>query len=160
MPYTIRNHHRFHIARTSEWYRVSDARLLTRALRRVDYSVVASRREGHTAILDFLDTGRVGQEFFSRTVRFPHENADIYITEFDSLTANTLTALTAVLSWRSTTVAKDSSVSVARSNSNQPPPDPTGPEQGVQDNTKRFEELTKSLSALTRMADTDRKSVV
>jgi len=147
MPYTVLNTDLFQNLLNAEWARVRQVRTLLRSLQRCDYSVVESRRESHRALNDFRDNMLWGDQFFATDARFPDAPTDVFITTNNSPTAALLVSLSQVLSWRATNVAKDIEVAAPGRGQGQGPPNPT-PEQGAQDNTKRFEELVKSLSDL------------
>lgn len=141
MAYTFNN---FELARemyNSEWYRVADWQVLARALARVDYSVVDSRRTGHDAVNEFRDDAVTVP--FERTTRFPNEMRDLFLTNHTAAVSKLMIELCSVLSYRTGNVAKDTNA-VTESKG----PGGRGDkdiaivnDQAVQDNAKRFETL-------------------
>lgn len=139
----------------SKLYKLHAINELWTAMIRVDYSVIASRREGHVAINDFSVQGVPGGTVFDDNTRFRHESrADHYIPDSDLNFSNTISALASVLSWRSTSVAKDTQASTETGGSTEDPKVSVGKEAGLQDNTKRFEELVKELKTFGKPGGT------
>jgi len=137
----------------SEWYKSRDTQDLVRLLGRTDYSVIGSRRDAHTAINDFRNNAV--RQPFDENSRFPSGFSEMYLTSHDTVVLNTIISLTSVLSYRSTNSAKDTDAGMGGKAS-------TGKgdkdavlafDQGLQDNTKRFEELCKQLGGFLNYRD-------
>jgi hypothetical protein len=139
---TPQNPDKFLIMTNAEMVRIRQVRGLLRLLRKVNYSVVSSRHEGHGAIDEFMSSLLWGDQVFSANLRFPEGGLDLYLSFADSCTHSTLTSLVSVLSWRS--LKPQPSLSQ----------DPRAPavtgfsDTDLNNNTKRFEELLKTLGDL------------
>lgn len=145
MPYQFRNEDAAAKAVNAQWVRVRRVRDLSRALATVDYSVVESRREGHRTLVDFLNNMEPSESIFDEETRFPGGFVNSYLTNFDSNVGALFVSLIAVLSYRTSNNAKDIE---AGNNAKKEKETLAVTEQGVQDNTKRFEELKKELDFL------------
>jgi hypothetical protein len=155
MAYTIPNARRFKMASASPWFKYEAALKLLNSLNRCDFSVIASRRETHQAINDFNDNGVPGYSLFGPTSRFPDDIGSIFLSRFDTNTRTCLIGLATVLSWRASNEAKD--VKAGKPTRGEIP-DENGNDrrssmQETQDNTKRFEELTKEFANLLNNPD-------
>jgi hypothetical protein len=109
-----------------------------------DYSVIESRRELHVRLAEITETSQKGSDMFTMQERFPNAMKDLYMCTKDGVFINVMLSLASNLSWRSTTVAKDTAEGSGsgKTESNVQ----ISKEQGVQDNFKRFEELLKTLA--------------
>lgn len=150
MPYTIADGREEFVMElwNSEFYQVQKVQDLLRDLGTCDYSVVESRRAAHRNINEFRDDAKNAP--FEHGTRFPQGWHHLYLSSHESVVIHTIQALQAVLSYRLGNVAKDTSTVT----------DSKGAggrgdkeviiafDQGLQDNTKRFEELQKSLAEL------------
>lgn len=146
MSYTFTNQDLRVKLENADWWRVAQVKALCAKLRRVDYSVVSSRREGHEAVNEFVDEAVPGEKVFGTHIRFPNDIKDVFVTEGDTEFNDLLTALSASLSFRTTAVAKDTAQVTGRNASpNANDRLDVAQDQGNQDSVKRFEELTKQL---------------
>lgn len=137
----------------SEWYKLGAVLVLARTLARVDFSVVASRREGHEALNTFRnDSSPIP---FADDKRFPQSFASMYLCTHDPGFAGVLVELASVLSYREDNGAKDTkSVTDAKMPGSRGDKDVVlAFDQGKQDNVKRFEELVKSLGKMCNNRD-------
>merc|ERR1719270_2277652 len=118
----------------------------------VDYSVVSSRRDGHTTVRQFLAHGIRGEEIFDENVRFRCNNrGDIFVSDVDLNFSNTVISLVNTLSHRETNVAKDTAAANKGGlKSDESEKVTIMKDQGTQDNAKRFEELVKVLKSYSR----------
>jgi len=147
MPYVILNFDSFAALANARFYKVRSVKAIVRTLSRVDFSVVDSRREGHRAFNDFVDKGVDGDSLFGKDVRFvDNDLSDIYISDADGVTQALLVSITTSLSFRQTNKAKDTSAGTG-SDKHEGNVE-IAFDQGVQDSTKRYEELVKRLSTL------------
>jgi hypothetical protein len=146
MPYAnIRNYDNFVALYNSKFYTLRSFRDLGCSLNTCDFSVIASRRDMHTIVTDFEAAGVVGDILFSDTVRFPDGLSEVYLTTADSNVANWFSMVTAALSYRETTVAKDTMTSNVNGLSERVQ---VLKDSKDQDSTKRFEELKKVLTQM------------
>jgi len=136
-----------------KFYKIHEVNALCNALLRIDYSVVSSRRDGHNMILDFMNAGLPASHIFDEGQRFVFRNrADVYVSDTDSNFYNLIIGLASVLSYRETNTAKDTKA--ANAAVQQPAERVTiGVDQGLQDNSKKFEELQKQLKVYSRAGD-------
>lgn len=147
MSYRINQEDVFVRLGNSSFFSFAALRGLTRTLAAVDYSVVDSRRGGHTALNQFLTDGVDGWTIFDEETRFRKDSLrDVFVTDADAITSNLLISLANSLSWRATTNAKDTNAGTGAGKHE-------GNvvlafDQGLQDNTKRYEELVKALGRL------------
>ncbi len=146
--YDVRNDDYYYRLANARFFKVRDMKALSRQLMTVDYSVIASRREGHDYIKDFLKNGVDGETLFDGGNRFPGSVLDQYICDDDSFVNNLLISLTSVLSYRVTNSAKDTDAGTG--NGKKESNVALAFDQGAQDNTKRFEELQKQLVNVPR----------
>jgi len=157
MPYTSLNVATLQNATFADWWNMANVRELHRNLMTVDYSVVDSRRDGQANLQAFLERGFDGGQLFGSETRFPNTMADLYLTNYQDEISNLLGGLQSVLSWRSTTVAKDIDAGRARDQRGSPTGGDQGQaavsEQGSQDNTKRFEMLRRDFANISRKRD-------
>jgi len=146
MPYvSIRNFDSFVALYSSRFYSLKSLRDLSCALNTCDFSVIASRRDMHTIIADFEAAGVAGDVLFSDTVRFPDGLTEVYLSSADPSVANWFSMVTAALSYRETTVAKDTLTSNGNGVSERVQ---VLKDSKDQDSTKRFEELKKVLTQM------------
>jgi hypothetical protein len=147
MPYTILNADKFMALSNARFYRVKTLKALVRSLSTTDFSVVESRREAHRALNDFINEGLEGDSLFSETTRFVAATmADIFVCDADAVTQTLFVSLAAALSYRQTNKAKDTSAGTGTDKKEANVE--IAFDQGLQDSTKRFEELVKRLSTL------------
>jgi len=139
---TIINRKLFNNLQASLWVDVRAWRRIHRVLQKCDYSVIDSRRNAHTELIKFYDETMVlGDTLFGITTRYPSQ---LCVTDYEVSVAQLIDGLVTVLSHRLTNVAKD--VDAARSSGkDKQVAEAILPEQNVQDNTKRFEELRKQM---------------
>lgn len=122
-------------------------------LLKVDYSVIASRREGHQVMVEFVERGLVGHTVFDDHVRFrENDRGDLFVPDVDLNFFNIIVSLTGVLSYRDTNQAKDTkaAISSGRLNMDEPEKVTILKDAGNQDHSKRFEELLKQLKTYAR----------
>lgn len=147
MPYQIFQEDTFVRLGSASFFPLIAVRRLVRTLAGTDYSVVASRREGHEALAQFIEDGLEGWSLFDENTRFAMESLrDAYLTDSDAVTNGILIALASSLSWRSSNVAKDTKEGTG--SGSREANVVLAIDQGTQDNTKRFEELVKALGKL------------
>jgi hypothetical protein len=146
MPYTWKNRDAAAKAFNAEWSTVKSVRELTRGLVKTDYSVVESRRSAHRLLNDFLANMEPASDLFHDEQRFPSGFMRSYITNYDSNTEALFISLGSVLSYRTTNQAKDTDAGTG--NNRKSDAQTVQVDQGVQDNTKRFEELLRELALL------------
>jgi len=122
-------------------------------LLRVDYSVIASRREGHQVMVEFVERGLFGHTVFDDHERFrEHDRADLFVPDVDLNFYNIIISLTGVLSYRDSNQAKDTKAAIASGKSAIDEPEKVTilKDAGNQDHSKRFEELLKQLKTYAR----------
>jgi hypothetical protein len=154
MPYTLHKRSYFNVLRCKLFYRCSALRECLMALSSVDYSVVESRRDGHAALLTFLESGVAGEEIFGRNNRFGIDQDEIFLTDADAQLQRITSGLQSTLTWRPTNVAKD--VEAGRTTGRASDANNGSKEileQGSQDNVKRFEEMLRLLKVYTNSMD-------
>jgi len=133
---------KFRVMTNAEIVRLRQVRNLLRLLRKVNYSVVSSRHEGHGAINEFMSSLLWGDQVFSPNLQFPDGGLDMYLSFADNCTHSVFTGLISVLSWRS--LKSQPSLSLDSKT-----PAVTGfSDTDLNNNTKRFEELLKTLGDL------------
>jgi len=147
--YTCNSTALFQAALQQRFFTIDQCEILVEALSQVTYGVIDSQRDGFTALNTFIGSGVKGKNLFTRSKRFPETDEDIYLSMYDHQVQRTLTALSTVLSFRLTNVAKDTNQGVtagsSRGGGNASGQDykDVANDQATQDNTKRFEELRR-----------------
>jgi len=144
----------------AKFYLIRDLQFLADNLLRTDYSVVDSRRQAHVWLNEFLASGVFGEELFNDNdgnnqahpaLRFrSNGRADTFVSDLDGNFYATLNALASVLSYRSTTVAKDTGAAIASGGKQASEKMELATDSACQDNTKRFETLKQKLKTFTR----------
>jgi len=148
MPYTYLNYEYVAQLANANWVSTRELRGLCMALMPTDFSVVDSRREAHKALNDFTRRFLSGENLFDDEKRFPRGFTHTYVTTADTRIQDLFVALSVVLSYRSTNVAKDTEVGSQTGKASTDKAVALALDQGNQDNVKRFEELVKSLCSL------------
>jgi len=143
MPYNaIIDYSAFELMFSGRFYTLSSFRDLSSALNSCDFSVVESRRECHRAVVAFMDGGRLGENVFSDNDRFPAGLRNCFVSSSDVNLQNWFASMTSALSYRSTAIAKDSEAGAIQESDRHF----LARDAGLQDSTKRFEELKKVLN--------------
>lgn len=151
MPYDIVDVKRWRIFRSQKLYNLDDLEKLITQLRAIDYSVVESRRTGHECLDAFVKNGVYASRIVSVDKRFPDDDDSIFVSETDVSFSRAISGLSSALSFRVSNLPKDSELASQGSVSS-----PVGKtsrtdaqfmlsETNTQDNTKRYEELLKTL---------------
>lgn len=154
MAYNILNEGLFDGLWNSKFYKVSAIHGLCDDLMSIDYSVIASRREGQVSIQKFMDSGVPGSSIFDEMERFRYNGrGDLFVPDIDLNFYNCIIGLSAVLSHRTTTKAKDTSAAVSVAGAKTDKELDVANDAASQDNTKRFEELRKQLKQYTRVGN-------
>merc|ERR1719309_394368 len=147
------NEEMFNSLWNSKFYKLNDVATLSAALLKIDYSVVASRRDGHNLVVDFVTKGVPAANVFNDNQRFVRRNrGDVYISDTDTNFYGLIIGLTSVLSFRETTSAKDTKAANAAV-TQLAERVAVGNDQGFQDNAKKFEELQKQLRVVARVGE-------
>jgi hypothetical protein len=142
MPYDYADVARAEDLDFATWYTHEKIKDVCLALRRCDYSVVASRRDAHNALLDLLNSAVDIGTITHVDLRFPEDRR--FFCENDTYFSNQNDSLTNNLSFRETSDAKDTAAVTRQSDARQNNSDARlAADQGLQDNRKRFEELSK-----------------
>lgn len=146
MPYRrILNPDNFTLMWASDFYSLRSIMELKRELNRCDFSVVASRRETHVALNNFLASGVSGSILFDEDTRFPEGVLQNYVCSAEGLFDNWAGSMSSILSYRSTAVSKDIE---STGNGGNHERFAMVKEQGDQDAFKQFTELKKVLGVL------------
>jgi hypothetical protein len=137
----------FELMYHSRFYGLTGLQDLSETLDRCDFSVIASRREAHTAVADFQRSGLRGERLFSDTSQFPSGLDAVYLCTVDGNVKSWFANITTVLSHRPSNVAKDMDVGNGREVERVA----LARDQGEQDAFKQFNELKKLLGALINL---------
>jgi len=148
----IQNEELFDNLWNSKFYRLAAISELVNDLMGVDFSVVSSRREGHTSVMDFFRKGIVGNNVFNENLRFIRaDRADTFVSDTDLNFHHVLISLANALSFRTSNQAKDTTAAVAGTGAAAKAESVAiAQDAGNQDASKRFEELVKRLKSYTR----------
>lgn len=98
-------------------------------------------------VLKFIGEMEYGDQIFAMDKQFPEGYVHMYLTDYDQLFADTLVNLVSVLSYRTSNTAKDTNAASAAARGSRDQTLEIVNDQGVQDNTKRFEEMLKRLAS-------------
>lgn len=145
MPYNqIRDDLQFRVLYSSTFFSLRRLRVFQKALESCDYSVIASRRDAHVHLNDFLSAGVDGSDLFDFEKRFPGGLVDTFVCSAEGNISNWFSAMSSSLSHRPSNVAKDTEASGSNGASDRVV---VMKDAAEQDNFKRFEELKKLMNA-------------
>nr|AQM32765.1 coat protein [Agaricus bisporus virus 6] len=140
MPYSdVLNDHVFGTYYVSKFYSIASVNALQDQLRTVDFSVVASRRDGRITLNEFVASGVLGEKLFSEDRRFPHGISRLYFVSADLFFNGWITDVATVLSYRETNAPKDVQLSSGNEQES------VLRETANQDSTVKFSALLKQL---------------
>jgi hypothetical protein len=155
MPYRFLNSDHAANLYSARWVTTRAADELCVKLNSIDYSVVDNRRKMHLQLTEFQSAMILGEELFDEDKQFPEGFRHRYLTTADSTFSRLLTSLSNNLSYRSTTVAKDTDQATQQTGNNRAPQVSASGAQGRnqedQDNFKRYEELTNQFCTYANM---------